>query len=67
MILEEYGTGLENVVDVLVFLIDMDRDFKSYNEVYAEHFSEIMPARTTVAINALPSPIAIEMKVIARV
>ena len=67
LILEEYGAGLENVVDVLVFLIDMDRDFKAYNEVYAEHFSEIMPARTTVSINALPSPIAIEMKVIAKV
>ena len=67
LILEEYGAGLENVVDVLVFLIDMDRDFKAYNEVYAEHFGEIMPARTTVSINALPSPIAIEMKVIAKV
>jgi 2-aminomuconate deaminase len=67
VILEEYGAGLENVVDVLVFLIDMDRDFKAYNEVYAEHFGEIMPARTTVSINALPSPIAIEMKVIAKV
>ena len=67
VILEEYGAGLENVVDVLVFLIDMDRDFKAYNEVYAEHFGEIMPSRTTVSINALPSPIAIEMKVIAKV
>ena len=67
LILEEYGAGLENVVDILVFLIDMDRDFKAYNEVYAEYFGEIMPARTTVSINALPSPIAIEMKVIAKV
>ena len=67
LILEEYGAGLENVVDILVFLIDMDRDFKAYNEVYAEHFGEIMPARTTVSIIALPSPIAIEMKVIAKV
>ena len=67
LILEEYGPGLQNVVAILVFLIDMDRDFKAYNEVYAEHFGEIMPARTTVSINALPSPIAIEMKVIAKV
>jgi 2-aminomuconate deaminase len=66
VILEEYGAGLENVVDVLVFLIDMDRDFKDYNKVYAEHFGEIMPTRTTVSINALPSPIAIEMKVIVK-
>tara|TARA_B100000575_G_scaffold60991_1_gene46353 strand:- start:414 stop:1076 length:663 start_codon:yes stop_codon:yes gene_type:complete len=67
LILEEYGSSLDDVVDVLVFLIDMDRDFKSYNKVYAEYFGSIMPARTTVSINALPSPIAIEMKVIARV
>ena len=67
LILEEYGSSLDDVVDVLVFLIDMDRDFKSYNRVYAEYFGSIMPARTTVSINALPSPIAIEMKVIARV
>ncbi len=67
LILEEYGSGLEDVVDVLVFLIDMDRDFQSYNKVYAEYFGSIMPARTTVSINALPSPIAIEMKVIAKV
>jgi len=67
LILEEYGSSLHDVVDVLVFLIDMDRDFKSYNKVYAEYFGSIMPARTTVSINALPSPIAIEMKVIARV
>ena len=52
---------------MLVFLIDMDRDFQSYNKVYAEYFGSIMPARTTVSINALPSPIAIEMKVIAKV
>ena len=65
-ILEENGSSLENVVDVLVFLIDMDRDFQGYNEVYAEYFSEILPARTTVAVNALPTAIAIELKVVAR-
>ena len=40
-ILEEYGSSLDDVVDVLVFLVDMDRDFPGYNEVYAEYFSEI--------------------------
>ena len=66
VILEEYGLGLENIVDVLVFLTDMERDFQDYNEVYAEYFSEILPARTTVAVEALPTSIAIELKVIAR-
>jgi len=66
VILEEYGSNLENVVDVLVFLVDMDRDFELYNEVYASYFSEILPARTTVAVDALPTAIAIELKVVAR-
>ena len=66
VILEEYGSSLEKVVDVLVFLVDMERDFHGYNQVYAEHFSEILPARTTVSVNALPTSIAIELKVIAK-
>ncbi len=66
VILEEYGSDLENVVDVLVFLVDMERDFPEYNEVYAEYFSEILPARTTVAVDSLPTAIAIELKVIAK-
>ena len=66
VILEEYGMGLEDIVDVLVFLTDMERDFQDYNEVYAEYFSEILPARTTVSVEALPTSIAIELKVIAR-
>ena len=66
VILEEYGSGLENVVDVLVFLIDMERDFSGYNDVYAEYFSGTLPARTTVSVDALPTAIAIELKVIAK-
>ena len=66
VILEEYGLGLENIVDVLVFLTDMERDFQGYNEIYAEYFSEILPARTTVSVEALPTSIAIELKVVAR-
>ena len=65
VILEEFGLGLENIVDVLVFLTDMERDFQGYNEIYAEYFSEILPARTTVSVEALPTSIAIELKVIA--
>jgi len=66
IILEEYGSGLDEVIDVLVFLVDMERDFSGYNEVYAEYFSEILPARTTVAVESLPTSIAIELKVVAK-
>jgi len=65
-ILEENGSSLEDIVDVLVFLVDMERDFQGYNEVYAEYFSEILPARTTVSVSALPTAIAIELKVVAK-
>ena len=65
-ILEEYDLGLDNIVDIQVFLVDMERDFAEYNKVYAEYFSEILPARTTVGIHSLPSPIAIELKVVAK-
>ena len=54
------------MVDILVFLVDMDRDFELYNKVYASYFSEILPARTTVSVDALPTAIAIELKVVAR-
>ena len=54
-----------DIVDVTAFLIDMDRDFKSYNAVYAEYFTPIQATRTTIAIRALPTPIAVEFKVIA--
>ena len=65
-ILEDAGSSLDKVVDCLSFLVDMDRDFPGYNEVYAEYFSEIQCARTTVAVRALPTPIAVELKVIAK-
>ena len=61
---------LENIVDVLVFLTDMKNDFKIYNQVYAEYFAgegNPNPARTTIEINALPTPIAVEVKVIAKI
>jgi 2-aminomuconate deaminase len=64
-VLEASGASLENVVDCLCFLVDMDRDFKAFNAVYAEHFASIGPTRTTVAVRALPTPIAVELKVIA--
>lgn len=64
-ILEESGASLEDVVDVSAFLIDMKADFASFNEVYNESFGHIQPARTTVQVEALPGPIAVELKVVA--
>ena len=57
----------ENLVDVTVFLVNMKRDFATYNRVYAEYFKDAQPCRTTVEINSLPTPIAIELKCIATV
>ena len=65
-ILVAAGSSLENVVDVTTFLVDMRRDFSTYNRVYKEYFEPIQPARTTLAITALPTPIAIELKILAR-
>ncbi|HSS44896.1 MAG TPA: RidA family protein [Thermoanaerobaculia bacterium] len=66
-ILEDAGSSLEKVVDVTVFLTNMDRDFSAFNRVYGEYFeaSPSRPTRTTVGIVALPVPISIELKIIA--
>ena len=66
-ILEDAGSSWENIVDVTVFLTNMNRDFAKYNKIYAEYFKDNKPCRTTVEINALPTPIAIELKVIATI
>ena len=66
-ILEEAGSSMDKVVDVTSFLVDMDRDFAGYNEVWAETLGHYGPTRTTLAIRALPTPIAVEMKVIAKI
>ena len=66
-ILEDAGSSWDNVIDVTVFLTNMKDDFKIYNKIYAEYFKENLPCRTTVEINCLPTPIAIELKVIATI
>jgi 2-aminomuconate deaminase len=66
-ILEDLGSSWDNLVDVTVFLTNMDDDFKTYNKVYAEYFKDVQPCRTTVEINKLPTPIAIELKCIATI
>ena len=65
MILEASGARWEDLVDVTVFLTNMKSDFRVFNRVYAEYFTENQPCRTTVEVNALPTPIAIELKCIA--
>jgi 2-aminomuconate deaminase len=66
-ILEDCGSKWDNMVDVTVFLTNMKDDFKTYNRLYAEYFGDVQPCRTTVEINCLPTPIAIELKVIATI
>ncbi len=69
-VLEDAGTRWENIVDVTTFLTNMKDDFAIYNKIYAEYFAgsgKPNPARTTLEINCLPTPIAIELKVIATV
>ena len=67
IILESAGSSIENVVDVQVFLTDIKNDFQKFNQIYNEVFASIAPTRTTVEVGALPTPIAVELKVIATV
>ena len=67
IILEEAGSNWNNLIDVTVFLTNIKRDFDIYNRIYAEYFQENQPCRTTVEVNSLPTPIAIELKCIATI
>jgi 2-aminomuconate deaminase len=67
LVLEASGSSWDKLVDVTVFLTNMKDDFKKYNAVYAEYFKDNQPCRTTIEINALPTPIAIELKCIATI
>lgn len=64
-ILEDSEHRWEDLVDVTVFLTNMKDDFKTYNQIWKEYFPHNPPCRTTVEINCLPTPIAIELKCIA--
>lgn len=66
-ILEASGSSWDQLVDVQVFLVNMKRDFHTFNKIYAEYFKENQPCRTTVEINSLPTPIAIELKCVATI
>jgi len=65
ILLEDAGSGWDKIVDVTVFLTNMPEDFEIYNRIYAKYFKDNLPCRTTIEINKLPTPIAIELKVIA--
>ena len=66
-ILEAAGCRWEDLVDVTVYLTNMKQDFETFNRLYAEYFSTNQPCRTTMEINALPTPIAIELKCVASI
>jgi len=66
-VLQDAGSDWERIVDVTVFLTDMKGDFATFNRIYGEHFLGNKPTRTTIEINCLPTPIAIELKVIATI
>jgi 2-aminomuconate deaminase len=68
LVLEDAGANWNDIVDVTVFLTNMKKDFPIYNKLYAEHFAgdgKPNPTRTTIEVGSLPTPIAIELKVIA--
>ena len=67
IILDESGSHWENLVDVTVFLTNMKRDFDVFNKIYSDFFKNNQPCRTTVEVNCLPTPIAIELKCIATI
>lgn len=66
-ILEASGSSWDKIVDVTVFLTNMKKDFPIYNKIYSEYFADVMACRTTVEVKSLPTPIAIELKVIASI
>jgi 2-aminomuconate deaminase len=66
-VLEASGAQWSDLIDVTTFLVNMKRDFQTYNRIYAEYFGEVQPCRTTVEVTSLPSSIAIELKCVAYV
>jgi 2-aminomuconate deaminase len=66
-VLEASGSSWDKIVDVTVFLTNMKKDFPIYNKIYGEYFTDVQACRTTVEVKSLPTPIAIELKVIALV
>jgi len=66
-VLEASGSSWERIIDVTVFLTNMKDDFPIYNRIYGDYFKDVQACRTTVEVKSLPTPIAIELKVIATI
>ena len=66
-VLEASGSSWDEIIDVTVFLTNMKKDFPIYNKIYGEYFKNVEACRTTVEVKSLPTPIAIELKVIATI
>ena len=66
-VLEASGSSWDKIIDVTVFLTNMKKDFPVYNKIYGEYFQNVEACRTTVEVKSLPTPIAIELKVIATI
>lgn len=66
-VLEASSSSWDKIVDVTVFLTNMKKDFATYNKVYGEYFNDVQACRTTVEVKSLPTPIAIELKIIATI
>jgi 2-aminomuconate deaminase len=66
-VLEASGSSWDNIIDVTVFLTNMKEDFPLYNKIYGDYFKDVLACRTTVEVKRLPTPIAIELKVIATI
>ena len=65
-ILGAAGLNMSNVIDIMVFLTNMEKDFKKFNSIYAQYLEGYETTRTTVEVGALPTPIAVEFKVVAK-
>ena len=66
-VLEASGSSWDKMIDVTVFLTNMKSDFPVYNKIYGDYFKDVQACRTTVEVKSLPTPIAIELKVIATI
>lgn len=66
-VLEASGSSWDKIIDVTVFLTNMKKDFPIYNKIYADYFTSVQACRTTVEVKSMPTPISIELKVIATI
>ena len=61
------GSNWDKIIDVTVFLTDMKHDFPLFKKIYTDYFKNVLASRTTVEVKSMPTPISIELKVIATI